>query len=62
MKVRKLISVAITLLAALAITIQLTAQDSPGHKPKHHQYKVYDVGTFGGPNSYFWGGTRLAKR
>ena len=46
------ISVAATLLAALSLTLQLTAQDNPDHKPKHHQYKLYDVGTFGGPNSY----------
>jgi len=34
--------------AALAITIQLSAQDSP---PRHHQYKLAQVGTFGGPDS-----------
>ncbi len=43
---------AVYLLAALAITIQLTAQDNPAPKPKHHQYKLYDFGTFGGPGSY----------
>ena len=33
-----------TLLAALAVPIQLTAQ--------HNRYKLVDLGTFGGPNSY----------
>jgi probable HAF family extracellular repeat protein len=52
MKFRKWTSVAITLLAALAITLQLSAQDKPDQKPRHHQYKMYDLGTFGGPSSY----------
>jgi probable HAF family extracellular repeat protein len=37
---------------ALAVTLAMSAQDIPQPKPKHHQYKLYDVGTFGGPNSY----------
>jgi|HubBroStandDraft_4_1064222.scaffolds.fasta_scaffold01409_8 hypothetical protein len=36
---------AVYLLAALAITIQLTAQDNSALKPKHHQYNLYDFGT-----------------
>src|SRR5271165_4343672 len=43
---------ALTLLAALATTLPLSAQDNPNRQPRHHQYKLYDVGTFGGPNSY----------
>ena len=38
------------LIAAMAIAIQLSAQ---GDTPKHHQYKLEVVGTFGGPNSDF---------
>ena len=44
--------VTITLLAAMAITLPLCAQDKPNHKPKHHQYTLYDVGTLGGPDTY----------
>jgi hypothetical protein len=36
--------------ATLAITLQLSAQDKA--QLKHHQYKLYDVGTFGGPSSF----------
>ena len=39
-------------LATLAGTLPMSAQDNPKHQPNHHQYKLYDVGTFGGPNSY----------
>src|SRR5208337_570820 len=44
-------SIAICLCATLALSSQLIAQTSPQHHPKHHQYKLYDVGTFGGLNS-----------
>src|SRR6516165_11537974 len=41
------------LFAALAMPVGMAAQDNPlqDHKPKHHQYKLIDMGTFGGPNS-----------
>lgn len=42
------------LFAVLAMPIWTAAQDnpSPDNKPKHKQYKLIDVGTFGGPASY----------
>ncbi len=44
--------IAICLCATLALSSQLIAQTNPQHHPRHQQYKLYDVGTFGGPNSY----------
>jgi len=43
---------AITLWAALAIPLRLAAQDRQEHKHKHHHYKLIDLGTLGGPQSY----------
>ena len=52
MNTKKLVCVTtMTLVAALAITIPLSAQDKTDHH-KHHQYKLIDLGTFGGTNSY----------
>jgi len=44
----------VSLFAALAMPVCMVAQDSPSqnHKLTHHQYKLIDVGTFGGPASY----------
>jgi probable HAF family extracellular repeat protein len=41
------------LFAALATPVGTAAQDNPSqdHKSKHHQYKLIDMGTLGGPNS-----------
>lgn len=55
MKYGKLIS-AMMLLVALAIPVSLAAQDSQDSRDRnkntqHHQYKLIDVGTFGGPES-----------
>src|SRR5580704_3489753 len=58
MKFKKWTSVvAVSLLAVLAMPVWMAAQDSPSqdHKPKHRQYKLTDMGTFGGPNSAFVG-------
>ena len=46
----------LTLLATLAITLQLSAQDKPQTRHGHQNYTVVDVGTFGGPNAYIFNG------
>jgi probable HAF family extracellular repeat protein len=43
--------VAVTILAAQAIPVQLAAQDNQDHHHMHHHYKLIDIGTFGGPVS-----------
>jgi probable HAF family extracellular repeat protein len=48
---RLLCIAAITLFIALVIPIQLAAQEQHSHK--HHHYQFIDMGTFGGPASYF---------
>src|SRR5499425_2809614 len=40
------------LFAALALPGQLAAQHNQGANPKHHHYKLIDMGTFGGPASF----------
>jgi len=44
---------AIVLFAAVPVPDQLVAQDSQDHKDPHHHYKVIEMGTFGGPSSYY---------
>jgi len=48
----------ITLFAALTMPLALAAQEDAAQakKPKHHHYKLVDLGTFGGPASYFSNG------
>jgi probable HAF family extracellular repeat protein len=43
--------VSIIALAALAVPAQLSAQKNQNHK--HHHYQLIDIGTFGGPESFF---------
>jgi len=45
--------IALALFAALAFPVHLGAQDNQDHNnnPKHHHYKLFDLGTFGGPGS-----------
>ncbi|MGP0096037.1 MAG: hypothetical protein ACLPHI_03300 [Terriglobales bacterium] len=43
---------ALSILAAVVIPVQLAAQDKPDHQPQYHHYKLIDLGTFGGPQSY----------
>jgi len=41
------------LVALLAFAISLVAQEQPAKHPSHRRYKFVDLGTFGGPASYF---------
>lgn len=45
---------AMYLFAALVMPVWTAAQDNPSqdHKSKHQKYKLFDVGTFGGPTSF----------
>ena len=44
---------ALLLLTTLVVTVQLSAQDKQDHQRQHHHYKLVDMDTFGGPQSYF---------
>ena len=48
--------IGLTLLAMLAIPVQLAAQNTvkPHHPHKYHHYQINDVGTFGGPSSWLF--------
>ena len=41
------------LFATLAIPVGMPAQDNQSPDHKHHQYKLIDIGTLGGPASYY---------
>ena len=52
-------SIAASLFTALAMPVGMAAQDTPSqsHNPRHQQYTLIDLGTFGGPQSIIFGGT-----
>jgi probable HAF family extracellular repeat protein len=53
LKSKTLCITALTLLTAMSVPLQLAAQDNQDHKHKHHHYQLIDLGTLGGPSSYF---------
>ena len=62
-QVRIVSLVGVAVIAALAITVQLFAQDnaSQQHKTRHQRYRLHDVGTFGGPDAALWNGQPFGK-
>jgi probable HAF family extracellular repeat protein len=66
MSIQNMIRTAIiALIAASAIPVSLPAQqqaEAQRQKPVHHQYKLVDLGTFGGPHSSFNSGSSIINR
>ena len=51
----KTLAATVSLITAGLVPVRLTAQEQSAKQDKkeHHRYKLLDVGTLGGPNSYF---------
>jgi probable HAF family extracellular repeat protein len=47
--------IAIALFAAMVLPVVSSAQEQNEERNEHHHYKLIDVGTFGGPSSFFSG-------
>jgi probable HAF family extracellular repeat protein len=58
MRLRNLTCCAAGVVAVALMPCRATAQEN---SPKHHQYKLVDVGTFGGPNSVYNVFTRIGR-
>lgn len=48
-------------LIALTVPVQVLAQQNRDHRGKHYQFKLVDLGTFGGPQSFFANGYPQTK-
>jgi probable HAF family extracellular repeat protein len=46
----------IVLLTTLSLPVGLAAQNKEDHNKHHHHYQLIDLGTFGGPQSWVFGG------
>src|ERR1700722_18061775 len=53
---------AMTLITLLTIPVGLAAQANQGHRHEHPNYKVIDMGTFGGPNGNVNPGTAVLNK
>src|SRR6266851_464958 len=64
MKYGKLIQIAATTSAVLAVIIlaSWTPLAAQGNTPKHSHYRVVDLGTLGGPNTDYEFGSRIINR
>jgi probable HAF family extracellular repeat protein len=61
MKTRTITCIAaLALLGALGTAVRLGAQEQQKKKPGVHHYKLFDMGTLGGPNTFPQGSTSLA--
>lgn len=47
-----LATITFAVLTLMQASAQLIAQQVEEHKPKHHRYKLLDIGTLGGPSNY----------
>jgi hypothetical protein len=48
-------AIAVTLFAEAGIPLHLAAQDKQDEHQKHHHFRLIDLGTLGGPNSFLSG-------
>jgi hypothetical protein len=52
--------ITLAVLTTLGTAVRLAAQEQKEQKKEHHHYKLFDMGTLGGPNTFPQGVTSLA--